>query len=109
MQRESAVGRQAGRRRSARRLRLEEAPALVDEDRASAHSPLTLPADHASHAASTPRRRSEPEVIMYKHILVAVGTSLSQSALSTAIARARECDARLTALHVVDRTPWWAV
>jgi nucleotide-binding universal stress UspA family protein len=46
---------------------------------------------------------------MYKHILVAVGTSLSQSALSTAIARARECDARLTALHVVDRTPWWAV
>ena len=46
---------------------------------------------------------------MYKHILVAVGTSLSESALNTAIRRARECDARLTALHVVDQTPWWAV
>ena len=46
---------------------------------------------------------------MYKHILVAVGTSLSQSALSAAIARARECNARLTALHVVDKSPWWAV
>jgi universal stress protein A len=46
---------------------------------------------------------------MYKHILVAVGTSLSESALNTAIIRARECNARLTALHVVDQTPWWAV
>lgn len=46
---------------------------------------------------------------MYKHILVAVGTSLSESALDTAIKRARECNARLTALHVVDQTPWWAV
>ncbi|WP_244817844.1 universal stress protein [Caballeronia sp. Lep1P3] len=46
---------------------------------------------------------------MYRHILVAVGTSLSHRALATAIVRARECNARLTALHVVDRTPWWAV
>ena len=46
---------------------------------------------------------------MYKHILVAVGNSLSESALDTAIRRARECNARLTALHVVDQTPWWAV
>lgn len=46
---------------------------------------------------------------MYKHILVAVGASLSESALTTAIARARDCNARLTAIHVVDQTPWWAV
>ena len=46
---------------------------------------------------------------MYKHILVAVGTSLSESALTTAITRARDCNARLTALHIVDQTPWWAV
>ncbi|WP_250510834.1 universal stress protein [Caballeronia sp. GACF4] len=46
---------------------------------------------------------------MYKHILVAVSTSLSESALTTAISRARDCNARLTALHVVDQTPWWAV
>ncbi|SAK43550.1 universal stress protein UspA [Caballeronia pedi] len=46
---------------------------------------------------------------MYKHILVAVGTSLSESALTTAITRARACNARLTALHIVDQTPWWAV
>jgi len=46
---------------------------------------------------------------MYKHILVAVGSSLSAGALATAIGRARECNARLTALHVVDRMPWWAV
>ncbi|CAH2788077.1 MAG: hypothetical protein CBHOC_2178 [uncultured Caballeronia sp.] len=46
---------------------------------------------------------------MYKHILVAVGNSLSESALDTAIRRARECNARLTALHVVNQTPWWAV
>ncbi|SAL56170.1 universal stress protein UspA [Caballeronia peredens] len=46
---------------------------------------------------------------MYKHILVAVGPSLSDSALRTALGRARDCNARLTALHVVDQTPWWAV
>ncbi|AQH04770.1 universal stress protein UspA (plasmid) [Burkholderia sp. KK1] len=46
---------------------------------------------------------------MYKHILVAVGTSLSESALTTAITRARDCNARLTALHIVDQAPWWAV
>jgi nucleotide-binding universal stress UspA family protein len=46
---------------------------------------------------------------MYKHILVAVGPAMSDSALDTAITRARECNARLTALHVVDQTPWWAV
>ncbi|SAL01114.1 universal stress protein [Caballeronia ptereochthonis] len=46
---------------------------------------------------------------MYKHILVAVGPGFSESALNIAISRARECNARLTALHVVDQTPWWAV
>jgi nucleotide-binding universal stress UspA family protein len=46
---------------------------------------------------------------MYKHILVAVGTSLSESALTTAITRARDCNARLTALHIVDQMPWWAI
>ncbi|SPB15679.1 UspA domain-containing protein [Caballeronia novacaledonica] len=46
---------------------------------------------------------------MYKHILVAVGASLSESALTTAITRARACNARLTALHIVDQMPWWAI
>ncbi len=46
---------------------------------------------------------------MYKHILVAVGPGLSESALTTAIAFAREYESRLTALHIVDQTPWWAV
>ena len=48
---------------------------------------------------------------MQKHILVAVGADFSHAALALAlgIARARECHARLTALHVVDRMPWWAV
>lgn len=46
---------------------------------------------------------------MYKHILVAIGASLSESALTTAISRARDCNARLTALHVVDQAPWWAI
>ncbi|BAN24706.1 universal stress protein [Caballeronia insecticola] len=46
---------------------------------------------------------------MQKHILVAVGPSGSHAALSLGIARARECNARLTALHVVDRMPFWAV
>jgi len=46
---------------------------------------------------------------MYKHVLVAVGTRFSHSALSVGIERAREHGARLTALHVVDEMPWWAV
>ena len=46
---------------------------------------------------------------MYKHILVAVGTSLSETALQAGIARAKAHGARLTALHVVDDMPWWAV
>jgi nucleotide-binding universal stress UspA family protein len=46
---------------------------------------------------------------MVKHILVAVGTSLSDAALTAALRCARESNARLTAMHVVDQTPWWAV
>ncbi|SAL61415.1 Universal stress protein family protein [Caballeronia arvi] len=46
---------------------------------------------------------------MQKHILVAVGPGLSHAALTLGIARAREFDARLTALHIVDRMPFWAV
>ncbi|SAK68892.1 Universal stress protein family protein [Caballeronia hypogeia] len=46
---------------------------------------------------------------MQKHILVAVGPAFSHAALTLGIARARECNARITALHVVDRTPFWAV
>jgi nucleotide-binding universal stress UspA family protein len=46
--------------------------------------------------------------IMLKHILVAVGAGYSDAALDSAIERARECNAKLTALHVVDRLPWWA-
>ena len=45
---------------------------------------------------------------MCKHILVAVGPSCSDTALATGIARARECNARLTAIHVIDSAPWWA-
>ena len=46
---------------------------------------------------------------MQKHVLVAVGPQLSHAALTLGIARAREFNARLTALHVVDRMPFWAV
>ncbi|SAK89843.1 universal stress protein [Caballeronia ptereochthonis] len=46
---------------------------------------------------------------MQKHILVAVGPGFSHAALALGIARARECNTRLTALHVVDRMPFWAV
>ncbi|MDR5761635.1 universal stress protein [Caballeronia sp. LZ035] len=46
---------------------------------------------------------------MQQHILVAVGPSLSHAALALGIARARESNARLTALHVVDRLPFWAL
>ncbi|KXU85854.1 universal stress protein UspA [Caballeronia megalochromosomata] len=45
---------------------------------------------------------------MYQHILVAVGQSFSEAALSSAIARARESRARLTVLHVIESSPWWA-
>ena len=45
---------------------------------------------------------------MYQHILVAVGPSFSEAALSTAIERARENNARLTLLHVAESVPWWA-
>ncbi|WP_321797756.1 universal stress protein [Caballeronia sp. J97] len=45
---------------------------------------------------------------MYQHILVAVGPSFSEAALSAAIARARESHARLTVLHVIESSPWWA-
>jgi nucleotide-binding universal stress UspA family protein len=48
------------------------------------------------------------ENIMVKHILVAIGAGYSDVALNTAIERARETNAKLTALHVVDRVPWWA-
>ncbi|SAK79881.1 Universal stress protein A [Caballeronia temeraria] len=46
---------------------------------------------------------------MQQHILVAVGPDCSHAALSLGIARARESNARLTALHVVDRAPFWAI
>ncbi|WP_250515725.1 universal stress protein [Caballeronia sp. INDeC2] len=46
---------------------------------------------------------------MQQHILVAVGPDNSHAALALGIARARECNARLTALHVVDRMPFWAI
>ncbi|KXV10879.1 universal stress protein UspA [Caballeronia megalochromosomata] len=46
---------------------------------------------------------------MKQHILVAVGPGGSHAALALGIARARECNARLTALHVVDRAPFWAI
>ncbi|BAN27697.1 universal stress protein [Caballeronia insecticola] len=45
---------------------------------------------------------------MYQHILVAVGPSFSEAALSTAIERARDCNARLTLLHVIVSSPWWS-
>jgi universal stress protein A len=46
---------------------------------------------------------------MYKHILVAIGTSLSETALRVGIETAKASGARLTALHVIDQMPWWAV
>lgn len=45
---------------------------------------------------------------MNQHILVAVGPSFSEAALSAAIARSREDDARLTVLHVIESVPSWA-
>jgi nucleotide-binding universal stress UspA family protein len=69
-----------------------------------AHSALTLRADHAC-IDNTIFRRDD---IMYSHILVAVGPSFSEAALSVAIAKARQTKARLTVLHVIDESPWWA-
>jgi nucleotide-binding universal stress UspA family protein len=46
--------------------------------------------------------------IMIQHILVAVGADDNEGTLQLAIERARESHARLTAVHVVDRLPWWA-
>jgi nucleotide-binding universal stress UspA family protein len=46
---------------------------------------------------------------MYKHILVAIGSNLTEAALCAGIARARAFGARLTVVHVVDTMPWWAV
>lgn len=46
---------------------------------------------------------------MIKHVLVAVGADLSEGALSAGITRARDNGARLTLLHVVDSSPWWAL
>jgi universal stress protein A len=45
---------------------------------------------------------------MYQHILVAVGPGFSEAALSSAIERARDNHARLTILHVIESSPWWA-
>lgn len=45
---------------------------------------------------------------MNRHILVAVGPSFSEEALSAAIAKAQETGARLTVLHVIDVSPWWS-
>jgi nucleotide-binding universal stress UspA family protein len=45
---------------------------------------------------------------MTKHILVAVGPSFSEAALATAMHQTRECNGRLTILHIIDETPWWA-
>jgi universal stress protein A len=42
---------------------------------------------------------------MYKHILVAVGSNPNFTTLRSAIEMARDCGARLTALHVVDAGP----
>ncbi|RFU45162.1 universal stress protein [Paraburkholderia sp. DHOC27] len=42
---------------------------------------------------------------MYKHILVAVGSNPDFTTLQSAIDMARDCGARLTALHVVDAAP----
>jgi nucleotide-binding universal stress UspA family protein len=46
---------------------------------------------------------------MSKHVLVAVSTSSDGKALAFAIEKARATGARLTALHVVDMLPWWAI
>jgi universal stress protein A len=46
---------------------------------------------------------------MIRHILVAVGATRNDAVLKTAIDKARETGARLTAVYVVDTMPWWAM
>lgn len=46
---------------------------------------------------------------MVKHILVAVSANNDDAVLKTAIDKARQTGARLTAAYVVDETPWWAM
>jgi len=46
---------------------------------------------------------------MIKHILVAVGAHRDDAVLQTAIDKARQMGARLTAVYVVDTLPWWAL
>ena len=46
---------------------------------------------------------------MVRHILVAVGTNPDNSVLKSAIDKARQTGARLTAVYVVDTMPWWAM
>jgi nucleotide-binding universal stress UspA family protein len=46
---------------------------------------------------------------MIKHILVAVSAHNDDAVLKTAIDKARQTGARLTAAYVVDETPWWAM
>jgi len=46
---------------------------------------------------------------MIRHILVAVGATRDDAVLKTAIDKARESGARLTAVYVVDTMPSWAM
>ncbi|MEM5436111.1 universal stress protein [Paraburkholderia diazotrophica] len=46
---------------------------------------------------------------MIRHILVAVGASTNDAVLKTAIDKARDTGARLTAVYVVDTMPWWTM
>ncbi|MEX3931814.1 universal stress protein [Paraburkholderia phymatum] len=46
---------------------------------------------------------------MIRHILVAVSASTNDAVLKTAIDKARDTGARLTAVYVVDTMPWWAM
>jgi nucleotide-binding universal stress UspA family protein len=52
-------------------------------------------------------RRSLEQHIVSTRILVAVGAGFSEAALAVAMARARETNARLTVLHVIDDSPRW--
>jgi nucleotide-binding universal stress UspA family protein len=65
---------------------------------------------HGVTHETPPKRQFTTETLdMVKHILVAVGTGLNETALQAGIARAKAHGARLTALHVVEDMPWWAV
>ncbi|MFM0022033.1 universal stress protein [Paraburkholderia azotifigens] len=46
---------------------------------------------------------------MVRHILVAVSTNPDNGVLKSAIDKARQTGARLTAVYVVDTMPWWAM